>query len=183
MLPNADQFSSFRALIEAVAQSSPGSSVSPVSLSADDYREAEREVLRRSQQDSFAEELSLLSTGKPVAATSRLISLAPEYDKTVRLIRVGGKLHRSDQLEPGSIHPVVLDHRHKVTQLIIQDMDKSLHHPGSEHLFAELLRKYWILHGREAVKRHQHSCPDCQRWRASPVVPKMADLPQMADLP
>ncbi|XP_026110661.1 uncharacterized protein LOC113084551 isoform X2 [Carassius auratus] len=178
LLSNANQFSSFRALIEAVAQSSPVSSVSPVSLSADDYREAEREVLRRAQQDSFAEELSLLSTGKPVAATSRLISLAPEYDKTVRLIRVGGRLRRSDQLEPDSIHPVVLDHQHKVTQLIIQDMDKSLHHPGSERLFAELRRKYWILHGREAVKRHQHSCPDCQRWSASPVVPKMADLPQ-----
>ena len=117
-------------------------------LSAEEIQEAEREILRRAQQDSFTEECNLLSSGKPVHTTSRLLSLAPEYDKTVKLIRVGGRLRWSDQLEPDTVHPVILDLRHRVTQLIIQDTDKDLHHPGAERLFAELRRKYWILHGR-----------------------------------
>ncbi|KAF7656540.1 hypothetical protein LDENG_00039950 [Lucifuga dentata] len=38
-------------------------------------------------------------------------------------------------------------------------------------------RCYWILYGREAIRKHQHTCIDCQRWRAQPITPKMADLP------
>ncbi|XP_030609347.1 uncharacterized protein LOC115796997 [Archocentrus centrarchus] len=175
--PDTDQCSSFGELTEAVARALHGAAADQACLSAEDYREAEREVLRRAQQDSFPEELDLLRAGKPVPATSRLRCLAPESDETVQLIRVGGRLRRSDQLDLDAIHPVVLDPRHRVSQLLIHDTDRSLHHPGAERLFAELRRKYWILQGREAVKRHQRSCPDCQRWRANPSVPRMADLP------
>lgn len=72
---------------------------------------------------------------------------------------------------------MILDTRHQVTQLIIQDTDKDLYHPGAERLFADLHRKYWKLHGREAVRQHQHYYSDCQRWRATPTVPEMAELP------
>ncbi|KAL4009372.1 hypothetical protein ACER0C_003224 [Sarotherodon galilaeus] len=50
-------------------------------------------------------------------------------------------------------------------------------HPGAERLFAEIRRTYWILRGRQAIKKHQHQCVDRRRWRASPSTPKMADLP------
>lgn len=89
------------------------------------------------------EEFRHLSSGKPVSATSRLFSLAPEYDETVRLIQVGERLRQSDQLEPSVINLLILDPYHKVTKPIIQDMDKDLHlhHPGAERLFAELRQK------------------------------------------
>lgn len=74
------------------------------------------------------------------------------------------------------IHPIVLDPRHAVTKLLIRQVDNDLNYPGAERLFAELRRKYWILHGREAIRREQRSWPECQRWRAQPVKPKMADL-------
>ncbi|KAI2663445.1 Methionine--tRNA ligase [Labeo rohita] len=38
-------------------------------------------------------------------------------------------------------------------------------------------RYYWILRGREAIRRHQLSGVECQRWRAKPNIPKMAELP------
>ncbi|KAJ8410824.1 hypothetical protein AAFF_G00187810 [Aldrovandia affinis] len=84
---------------------------------------------------------------------------------------------RCQELEPDVIHPVVLDPRHVVTKLLIRQVDSDLKHPGAERLFAELRRKFWILRGREAIRREQRSCPECQRWRAQPVNPKMADLP------
>lgn len=31
--------------------------------------------------------------------------------------------------------------------------------------------------GRPAIRKHQHGCRECQRWKSSPKVPKMADLP------
>ena len=177
-LPDPEQFSSLRDMVHAIALSSHGAAASQSGSTAEDYRNIELDVMRQAQQDSFAEDYAHLAAGRPVTNTSRLITLAPEYDQATGLIRVGGRLRRSEHMEAESIHPVVLDSAHKVTKLLIHDVDKDLRHPGSERLFAEIRRRFWILHGREAVKRHQHSCPDCKRWRAKPLVPKMADLPQ-----
>lgn len=143
----------------------------------EDYQNAERDLLRQVQAECFPEELNYLSESKTVPSTSRLIASAPEYDEQLKLVRDGGRLRCSDVLEAETIHPIVLDSAHPVTRLIIQSTDCDLRHPGSERLFAGLHRKYWILHGREAVKRHQHLCIECQRWRAKPTVPQMADLP------
>lgn len=64
-----------------------------------------------------------------------------------------------------------------ITKLIIKDFDARLAHPGPERVFAELRRRFWILRGREAVRKHQCTCPEYRKWRSNPVVPKMADLP------
>lgn len=138
---------------------------------------AETALLRKAQLDSFPDEMSALQAGKPVRSSSRLCPLAPEFDPAVQLIRVGGRLRRAVGLETDFIHPVVLDSSHLVTQLLIKDLDAKLLHPGSERLFAELRRKYWLIKGRSAVRQHQRTCQGCQKWRASPDVPKMADLP------
>lgn len=38
-------------------------------------------------------------------------------------------------------------------------------------------RNLWVLRGREAIRKQQHLCKECQKWKSKPVVPKMADLP------
>ncbi|KAJ8356221.1 hypothetical protein SKAU_G00190150 [Synaphobranchus kaupii] len=60
---------------------------------------------------------------------------------------------------------------------LIKDRDERLLHPGTERVYAEIRRQYWILRGRQAIRHHQLKCPSCQRWRAQPKVPQMADLP------
>ncbi|XP_067260302.1 uncharacterized protein [Chanodichthys erythropterus] len=144
---------------------------------ATDYGQAETHVLKRVQQESFPEDYHLLESGKSVKPSSRLVTLAPEMDPSSGLIRVGGRLRRVTDLADSVLHPVVLDPKHPVTRLIIRHYDKQLHHPGAERLFAEIRRCYWILRGREAVRRFQHTCPECCRWRAQPSVPQMSDLP------
>ncbi|KAE8300871.1 Pancreatic secretory granule membrane major glycoprotein GP2 [Larimichthys crocea] len=73
--------------------------------------------------------------------------------------------------------PIVLDPRHPAVKLLIKDMDERLLHPGTERVYAELRRQYWILRGRQAIRHHQLNCSTCQRWRAQLRVPRMADLP------
>ncbi|XP_039508948.1 uncharacterized protein LOC120484130 [Pimephales promelas] len=80
-------------------------------------------------------------------------------------------------MEPGMVHPIVLDPKHPLTQLIIKDCDEKLFHPGPERVFSELRRNYWIIRGRQAVKKHQWSCFQCRKWRAKPSIPQMSDLP------
>ncbi|KAK0156275.1 hypothetical protein N1851_000422 [Merluccius polli] len=175
--PDLNQYNSWKELLEVTARELHGAADFKGHHTAEDYRHAERLILQRAQRDSFSQEYSLLKVGKPVPRSSRLPTLSPELDESGELIRVGGRLHRSEDLELTTIHPVILDPSHQATKLLIHDVDIRLHHPGPERVFAELRRSFWILRGREAVRRHQYGCADCRRWRAKPAVPKMADLP------
>lgn len=118
-----------------------------------------------------------LKAGRTLPSDSRLASLSPEYEGATELLRVGGRLRHAEGLDLDTIHPVILDPSHPVTKLIIKDFDESLLHPGPERVLAEIRHRFWIIRGREAIRKHQHSCLECRRWRAKPDVPKMADYP------
>ncbi|XP_067219119.1 uncharacterized protein [Chanodichthys erythropterus] len=146
-------------------------------LSATERIETETAVLRRAQNESFPEEVHTLKANKPVHSSSRLKSLAPALDPDLGLIRVGGRLRKAAILPEDALHPIVLAPEHPITKLLIQDFDNRLMHAGPERVFAELRRTYWVLRGRQAIKKHQRQCTECRKWRGKPVVPKMADLP------
>lgn len=114
-----------------------------------------------------------MKAGKEISPHSCLPPLSPEFDSALELIRVGGRLRQIETLEPDVIHPIVLDPKHPITCLLIEQ----LLHPGPERVFAAIRRTYWILRGRQAVKKHQWSCNECRKWHAKPTYPKMADLP------
>ncbi|KAL1269203.1 hypothetical protein QQF64_031492 [Cirrhinus molitorella] len=176
-LPDCNQFGSYKELLAATAKVLHETDTSTEVLTAEDYREAELALLHQAQSQSFLVEMTHLKSGKPLPMSSRLLCLAPEYDSTTHLIRVGGRLRRTEQLDESAIHPIVLDPKHPLSRLIIQDFDESLHHPGAERVFAEVRRKYWILRGREAIRQHQRMCLGCKQWRGQPSIPRMADLP------
>lgn len=176
-IPDISQYNSLQDLIKATAISLHGAADGS-ELSADDYSQAEQELLRQAQIESFPEETALLQSDKPVSHSSRLLTLAPEYDHEAKLVRVGGRLRRCNHLDSNTVHPIVLDPTHPLVKLLIQHYDNLLLHPGPERVFAELRRKYWIIRGREAVKKHQRGCFECKKWRGKPEIPMMADLPQ-----
>ncbi|KAL0152885.1 hypothetical protein M9458_051818 [Cirrhinus mrigala] len=175
--PDRWSHSTWLDLLDATARNLRGDPNSDTVPEAADYRQAEVHVLKHVQQESFPEDYHLLESRKTVKPNSRLVALAPEMDPSNGLIRVGGRLRRVADLADSILHPIVLDSRHPVAHLIIRHYDNQLHHPGSERLFAEIRRHYWILRGREAVRRFQHTCPECRRWRGKPSVPLMSDLP------
>lgn len=117
-LPDAKQFSAFQDLLVATIQSQHGAASG--SATADDYCEAQLSLLRKVQLDCFPVEYAQLQSGKPMAKSSCLLTLAPEFDNSDQLIRVGGRLRHSNQLEPDTVHPVVLDATHPLTLLLIQ---------------------------------------------------------------
>ncbi len=174
-LPDTTQFNTWRELVEATRQGCQGAVTSSDVLMTS--REAEVVLLRSCQAHSFPEEVSALKAHKCVPVHSRLVNLAPEWDSLTNLIRVGGRLRRLADSEPDQIHPIVLDPKHTITKLLIREFDERLLHSGAERVYAEMRRQYWILRGRQAIKHHQLNCLSCQRWRAQPKVPQMADLP------
>ncbi|XP_073721654.1 uncharacterized protein [Misgurnus anguillicaudatus] len=175
-IPDASQFPTYTELLEATAKSLHDTQTGK-KLSADDFVQAEKLQWKESQLHSFPEEFLCLQQGKPLPHSSRLVSLSPELDKDMDVIRVGGRLRKAEALDAAAKHPILLDPSHALTKLIIQDYDHQLKHPGSERVLAEIRRKFWILRGREAIRHHQFKCTDCRRWRAKPETPQMSDLP------
>ncbi|KAK7877689.1 hypothetical protein WMY93_031608 [Mugilogobius chulae] len=178
-LPDPSQCSTWKQLLHETASSLHGAANADATptCSAADFLQAEKLMLQRAQADCFPEEIRALKAGRSLPSDSRLTSLSPEYEEATGLLRVGGRLRHAKELELDTIHPVILDPRHPVTKLLIKDTDELLLHPGPERVLAELRRRFWIIRGREAIRKHQHSCLECQRWRAKPDVPKMADYP------
>ncbi|XP_053724599.1 uncharacterized protein LOC128760897 [Synchiropus splendidus] len=138
-------------LIDATVQDMYQSETCSPSLIAEHYHQAENQILRLAQQQSFPEDYKLLSAGKPVSAGSRLLTVSPDMDMSSNLIRVGGRFRRLASQDHPSLHLVVLDASHPTKHLLIQKCDNDLHHPGSERVLAELRRSYWILRGRELI--------------------------------
>lgn len=176
-VPDPQQFQTWDSFLEATIYQLNGAADTNNPLTADSYAAAELRALQQAQSESFPEEVRQLKTGKPIAKSSRLLLLAPEFDEKTELIRVGGRLRRNPVLVVDEVHPIVLDPSHALTGLLIQDYDNKLQHPGPERVFAEIRRKYWVLRGREAVRRHQRSCAECRKWKGHPNPPRMADLP------
>ncbi|KAG1936295.1 hypothetical protein F2P79_018645 [Pimephales promelas] len=88
--PDTSQFSSYPDVVEATARFRLGAADNTDPLSADAFQKAELSILRQCQIQDFPDEFALLKEGKDISAHSRLIKLAPEYDKELDLIRVGG---------------------------------------------------------------------------------------------
>ena len=178
-VPDLEKYKSLNELIEASKGLCDGAAKDDDSadLTADQRAEIELHLLQRAQKSSFPEEWVALKDGKELPRCSRLLQLSPEWDAVDGVIRVGGRLRRAEDIPLLTEHPIVLDPAHPVTRLLIQDFDQKLMHYGPDRVHAEIRRRFWILRGRQAVRKHQRQCFDCQRWRATPSVPKMADLP------
>lgn len=71
------EFRTWQGLIDATLKELQSLNSTP---SAAEYQQAEITTLKRAQEQSFTEDHSLLSAGKPVLARSCLLALAPEMD-------------------------------------------------------------------------------------------------------
>ncbi|KAL0153033.1 hypothetical protein M9458_051632, partial [Cirrhinus mrigala] len=161
---NPEQHTTWADLVQATYQTVHGTIAPP--MSAAQCIDTEVLLLRQAQQDSFPDEVHTLQNGKVIHTSSRLSTLSPEYDQVLGIIRVGGRLRKAENLDADSLHPIVLAPDHPITK---QDYDNRLLHPGPERVFAELRKTYWIIQGRQAIKKYQRQCRECRKWRSNLV--------------
>ncbi len=90
------QFNTWSELVAYIIENFSPDSTSENRLS---QNQAELLLLRYAQEEDFPEEYELLKLGQNVCTQSRLVELAPEYDPVTGLIRVGGRLRYSEDLE------------------------------------------------------------------------------------
>lgn len=80
-------------------------SLSKTSITVDDLKEAEVEIIRHCQRKRFQEEITSLKKGEPVKRSSHIYKLNPILQDGI--LRVGGRLNRATKPEE-SKHPVIL---------------------------------------------------------------------------
>ena len=145
-------------------------------LTVDELDNANLYWIRWGQSDRFQVEIEALTKGRLVPRDSRIAGLDPQLVDGV--LRVGGRIEKAE-IPWESKHPVILDHGHDITRLIVIHYHRKLIHAGVEHVFNHVREKYWILHGRAEVKNCTVKCPLCFRRRVKPMTQKMANLPKV----
>ena len=160
-------------------RSSPARQMVP-ELEVEEIERAEEFWVRKAQKNAFSREFSEMSIQndsddqrrRPVSDSS-IRRLCPQLDSR-GLIRVGGRLQRSE-LPYEARHPLLLPKNDPVTKLIIRHYHEDGDHQlGLEHTLAELRQRYWVVSGREAVKKHNAGCLECIRRRRQPKTQIMA---------
>ncbi|XP_053691498.1 uncharacterized protein LOC128740013 [Sabethes cyaneus] len=144
-------------------------------LTTDELHSAERILCRLAQHDSFPEEHSDLAAGDFVSKTSPLKWLSPQYDQ-FGIIRVGGRLSNAELPEYVK-HPIVLSAKHPLANLLAAHYHKRLLHAGPLLMLSSLRQKFWILGGRNLVRRIFHQCHVCFRKKPQLIQQSVADLP------
>ena len=144
-------------------------------LTAAELEKSEEICVKRSQEESFAEDILALKKGKPLPSRSRLLSLRPVIDENGAL-RVGGRLSKALVPEKTK-HPLILDSKSQVTRLIITHYHQRLRCASVNHVRNELRQRYWILKGLATVRKISFKCVLCRLRRARAQAPVMADLP------
>ena len=136
--------------------------------------EAERTLWRLIQGENFKGELeSIRKTG--TTKNTRLATFSPFFDE-FGVLRVGGRLVNA-RIPLCQKHPVLLPSYHHVTDLIIRRAHNETLHAGLHGTLFAVRHRFWLLDGKNQVRKIIRRCTTCIRHRPAVVHSKMSDLP------
>ena len=94
------------------------------------------------------------------------------------LLRCNSRIVNAEYLPIETRYPVILPRTSCVTKLIIKRYhEDGYHSTGTNHMFAALSAKYWIISAREAIREVEKDCVTCRRRKAKLATQVMAPLP------
>ena len=127
------------------------------------------------QRLHFRDDLHQLGENKPLNSKSALLRFSPFID-AFGLLRVGGRLRHS-LLHPDEKNPMILPRESYLTQLIVWNAHEKTMHGGTQLVLNYLRQRFWIIRGRQVVRKIIFKCLRCWRLRATPTTQLMGDLP------
>ncbi|GFQ73770.1 integrase catalytic domain-containing protein [Trichonephila clavata] len=115
------------------------------------------------QRQCFSAEINALKKGRPLQKKSKISCFNPFFKDDY--LHPGGRLQFSD-IPFSTQHPLILDGNHSFVHLLIQYTHIRLHHLGVRIVLSELRSTFWILRGRQAIKKVLHKCLPCKLFKA-----------------
>ena len=139
-----------------------------------EFTKAELLVVRCVQEEGLRTALTSLKSGDGVGGPLRRLTPFLDCDG---IMRVGGRLQLSG-LAYDIQHPMILPAKHHVTELVIRRAHEKVGHSrGIGAIMSELQQRFWIIHGREAIKKLKYSCYQCRKRNEVCSEQIMAPLP------
>ncbi|XP_063979923.1 uncharacterized protein LOC135163947 [Diachasmimorpha longicaudata] len=149
-------------------------------LTVDELEAALRAIVHWVQLENFAAAIRELqhpqTTKHKSSALAKLARLSPFIDKD-GLLRVGGRLMNAS-IPYSQRHPFILPKRHPVSDHIIQHEHRLQLHAGAQATLYAVRHRFWLLDGRQSVRRIIRSCVKCIRHKPPPVDYIMGNLPE-----
>ena len=121
-------------------------------LTTEELEESEKVMIRVAQSEVFAAELKYLSEK---LATTKLTNYIKEFNLFLHedhLFRCKMKF-RHAEIPEDNINPIIIPSRHQFSRLIIQEAHEKVHHSGIGLTLSSVRQRFWILRGRDSVKR------------------------------
>ena len=81
--------------------------------------------------------------------------------------RSGERLQHAD-LSYGQTHPIILDQSHRYSELVVEECHIVVGHNEVKETLTELRSKYWIVRGRQCIRRILKQCRVCRRLESLP---------------
>ena len=141
-----------------------------------DTQNEERWWIRWIQSRRFRSEIHAAKQGVELPKMSKLTHLDPIWDEDKKLLRVGGRLQAS-LLPDEAKRPIILPSHEPLVEKLVMHYHVKHCHTGVAQTLANLRSKYWLVHGRQEVRRILHGCRTCRRL--TPMNQKMAPLPPL----
>ncbi|UYV79861.1 hypothetical protein LAZ67_18000931 [Cordylochernes scorpioides] len=132
-------------------------------------------LFRKSQWDSYPEEMAMLEGGLPVSRNSKLFGLPPVLDDN-DVLRMDARLAKVRIANMRT--PVILDPKNYLTESSIHHYHVLALHQGQDTVRNEIRQQFWIPNLRVAVRRCWSECPSCKIRRAKPSTPVIGALPE-----
>jgi hypothetical protein len=144
-------------------------------LSADELNEAEDLWIKDVQNNAFPEEIKQLIIGTK-SSSSRVNQLRLFLDDK-KIICCEGRIENSSAAIDAK-KPILLPAKHHFTDMTIRIEHDAASHTGIKGTLNRIRKTFWILHGRQTVKRVLCKCITCKRLEGKPfTTPKIPHLP------
>ena len=143
-------------------------------LQAEDLKKAEIAWIKHIQMQCFVEEYNALVLGKKGTVVYKHQLLFINEDK---LICCKGRLEYAD-VSVCAKNPVLLPNKHRFTELVVAEKHCQVHHNGVTETLSAIREHYWIIRGRELVKKVIRRCVLCRKYEGKPyATPPVPPLP------
>ena len=107
-------------------------------LTSNELRATQNYLVKRAQFESFSQMIQCLEMATEIHKKSRIKSLDPQIEDG--FLVVGGRLQRAQCLPYKTRHPKIIDSRHELAQLIVEEIHQIYHHPPTEHLHNQVMQ-------------------------------------------
>lgn len=134
-------------------------------LSADEINHAETYWIRTIQSNSFTSEINFLQNGNK-SKPRRVEQFALFLDEK-QMLRCRGRINNST-LPLTNKNPILLPSSHPYVDLLIRHTHERVKHSAVNNTLTTLRERFWILKGRQAVKRVLKRCVICRKLEGLP---------------